>query len=400
MVELTENECLTIVKKVIGPNSFNILNYSTKRFGDFLGYLGEYYRLIITVRINSCEIQDLQFFVKSLPIVDFRNRRDMLIETGIFCKEMKIYESLLQKFVEFEKLHDDNEMWCPTIYLVRDDLIVFNDLTIIDYKVLPFSTFDFTQQHVEATLKSLANLHACSIAYEKKEKISIGKEFSDILFETSITDIPWFTAGLKIIKVIARDEFGIENSDEFYDKIFGVIEIMEKSPFDIPKVLCHRDIWKNNLMFRNDPLNCVLIDFQTSRYLSLSVDVTMAIICTTKRAHYEDMMSYYLQFYYQQLESKLSKFSINLKNIMKYQNFLKSCQYHKKVLLVYNTLVVTETQVPEELFNDFSKEDHVEYLGGDRWRLVKRFMDKDAMFKQRILESVEAVIDEFCDQKN
>ncbi|XP_070506688.1 uncharacterized protein [Chironomus tepperi] len=395
MVILTENECLTIVKKVIGPKSFNVLNYTSNRFGDFLGYLGEYYRLIITARVNSCDVQEFQFFIKSLPIVDFRSRRDMLIESGIFRKEMKIYENLLQKFVELDKLHDDNEMWCPKIYLVRDDLIVFEDLTTIDYKVLPFGTFDFTQQHVEATLKSLANLHACSIAYEEKEKLSIGKEFSDILFETSIYDIPWFTAGLDIIKIIAKDEFGIENSDEFYDKIFGVIEVMEKSPFDVPKVLCHRDIWKNNLMFRDDPLNCVLIDFQTSRYLSLSVDVTMAIICTTNRNHYEKMLSYYLKFYYQHLERKLSKFSLNLKMIMKYQNFLKSCQYHKKVLIVYKTLVVTETQVPENLFDDFSKEDHVEYLGGDRWRLVKRFMDKDAMFKKRILDSVKAVIDEF-----
>ena len=360
MIELNENECLKIVRKAMRKENVKIENFSSEHFGDFLGYLGEYYRLRITASVNDSENQEFQFFVKSLPIIDMRSRREMLIETGIFRKEMKIYENLLQKFVKLDNLHDDNKMWCPTIYLVRDDLIVFNDLTIIDYKVLPFSTFDFTQQHVEATLRSLANLHACSIAYEEKEKISIGKEFSEILFETSVTDIPWFTVGLKIIKIIAENEFGIENSEEFYEKIFGVIKIMEKSPFDVPKVLCHRDIWKNNLMFRDDPLNCVLIDFQTSRYLSLSVDVTMAIICTTKRDHYEKMMDYYLHFYYQHLERKLSKFSINLKMIMKYQNFLKSCQYHKKVLLVYKTLVVTETQVPEELFKDFTKEDHVE----------------------------------------
>ncbi|KAL7026863.1 hypothetical protein ACKWTF_005207 [Chironomus riparius] len=399
MIEFSENECLMIVRKATGNENVKIENFSAEQFGDFLGFLGEYYRLKITAKVDNSADQDLQFFVKSLPIIDMRSRRQELIETGIFRKEMKIYENLLQKLVELDKLHDDNEMWCPTIYLVRDDLIVFNDLTIIDYKILPFSTFDFTQQHVEATLKSLANLHACSIAYEKKEKISIGKEFSDILFETSITDIPWFTAGLEIIKIIARDEFGIENSNEFYDKIFGVIEVMEKSPFDVPKVLCHRDIWKNNLMFGNDPLNCVLIDFQTSRYLSLSVDVTMAIICTTKRAHYEDMMSYYLQFYYQQLEIKLSKFSIDLKALMNFNIFVQSCEYYKKVNLVYKSSVVSLTQVPQELFQNFTEDDYKEFASGDRYSLVKTFMEQDETLKERLIDAVGAIVEEFEDKK-
>ncbi|XP_070506316.1 uncharacterized protein [Chironomus tepperi] len=393
MIEISENECLVIVRTATGNENVKIENFSAEHFGDFLGYLGEYYRLKITAKVDDSTDLQFQFFVKSLPIIDMRSRREMLIESGIFRKEMKIYENLLQKFVELDKLHDDNEMWCPKIYLVRDDLIVFEDLTTIDYKVLPFGTFDFTEQHVEATLKSLANLHACSIAYEEKEKISIGKEFSDILFETSICDIPWFTAGLDIIKIIAKDEVGIENSDKFYDKIFGVIEVMEKSPFDVPKVLCHRDIWKNNLMFRDDPLNCVLIDFQTSRYLSLSVDVTMAIICTSNRNHYEKLMSYYLQFYYQHLERKLSKFSIDLSTLMNYEVFLQSCEYHKKVLLVYKTFVVSLTQVPQELFKNFSDDDYRDFASGDRYRLVKKFMEQDETFKERLLDAVGAVIE-------
>lgn len=395
MVEFSENECLRIIQKADPKSDLKFMSYTTERFGDHLGYLGEYYRLWITVHLNNEKIEKLQFFVKSLPIVDIRSRREMLIESGIFHKEMNVYRNLLQKFVELDLEHKDDGLWCPRIYLVREDLIVFSDLTLQDYEILPFSTFDFSQQHVEATLRSLANFHACSMIYEYKEKVCIGKQFGDILFETSIADIPWFTIGLEIIRHIAETDFNVENSDLFYEKIFSITEMQENSPFNVPKVLCHRDLWKNNLMFRKNPLHCVLIDFQTVRYLPLSVDVIMAIICTTRREHYERMLSYYFLYYYQHLDRKLRKFSINLKTLMNFQNFVKSCKYHKKVVVVYKTLVVTETQVSPELFDDFTKEDHVEYLEGDRYKFVKKFMDHSSGFKERMLESIQAVVDEF-----
>lgn len=395
MLEINESECLTIVKKATGKENIAIEKCSNKHFGDFLGYLGEYYRLKITAKIDDLEAEEFQFFVKSLPIIDMRNRRQMLIETGIFKKEMNIYEKILKKFIALDINDEEDDRWCPVIYLVRDDLIVFNDLNIQHYKVLPFDTFDFPQNYVHIALKSLANFHACSITYEKNEKATIGKEFSDILFETSVADISWFTAGLDIVKNIAAVDFNIENSEIFYKKILNVIDIMESSPFDVPKVLCHRDLYKNNLMFREDPPNCTLIDFQTSRYLSLSVDVTMAIICTTNRQHYEKMMNHYLKYYYEQLERKLLKFNINLNLIMSFDNYMKSCEYHKKFSLVYKTFVVTLVQVPYQLFNNFTENDYNEFASGDRYSLVRKFMEQDELFKERLLDAVDAVIKGF-----
>lgn len=396
MIELSENECLTIVKKATRRENVKVVNFSTKQFGNFLGFLGEYYRLTVNARVNEEDAKEFQFFIKSLPIIDMRNRREMLIESGIFRKEMDIYRELLQNFVE---MSIDDEVWCPTAYLIRKDLIVFNDLRLQGYDLVDFGDYNFPQEHVEATLKSLANFHACSILYEKVENATIGDKFKDILFETSVKDDPWFLSGLDVVKKIAKDEFGIDNSEIFYKKIKSIIDIMESSPFDVPKVLCHRDLWRNNLMFREKPLHCILIDFQTCRYLSLSVDVTMAIICTTSREHYEKKLEYYLQFYYQQLQENLLKYSIDLKSLMSYEEYVNSCEYHKKVSLVYKTFVVTLTQVPRELFKNFTTKDYNEFAEGDRYSLVKKFMEQDEALRSRLIDAVDAVVKVFHYQK-
>lgn len=63
--------------------------------------------------------------------------------------------------------------------------------------MLPFR-YTFQKLHVEETLKALARFHASSIWYEETEGKIIGDEFKDILFETSLCDIPWCHAGLKV----------------------------------------------------------------------------------------------------------------------------------------------------------------------------------------------------------
>jgi hypothetical protein len=396
MVNLTVDECLKIVRISTKSAKVEVKNFSTVHFGDFLGFLGEYYRLIITATVDGGAPSDLQFFVKSLPIKDLRSRRSMLISSGIFKKEAKIYENLLSKFVD---LDEGGAPWCPQVCLVRDDLIVFNDLTLEGFTVLPDTAVDFEDEYVEATLRSLASYHACSIAFERKEGVTIGEAYGEILFETSIKDIPWFHAGLRTIQKVAETKFKVESSEDFYGKIFDTKDTMEESPFDIPRVLCHRDTWKNNLMFRRSEdgrVDCVLIDFQTARYLPLTVDVNMAVILTTRRAKHAAMRSHFLQFYYENLSERLRAFGIDLKSLMSLESFEKGCEFHKRLFLVYKAIAVMLTQVPQELFEGFSEVDYRDFGQGDRCRLVLRFMEQNEFFKECLVEAVGGVVEEFC----
>lgn len=91
----------------------------------------------------------------------------------------------------------DPNRWYPYLYLARDDLLVLDDLSQSKYQMLPFR-YTFQKLHVEETLKALVRFHASSIWYEETGGGIIGDEFKDILFETSLCDIPWCHSGLKV----------------------------------------------------------------------------------------------------------------------------------------------------------------------------------------------------------
>jgi Ecdysteroid kinase-like family len=189
---------------------------------------------------------------------------------------------------------------------------------------------------------------------------------------------------------------------DFYEKTFKVIEIMESAPapFKVPKVLSHRDMWKNNLMFAHDeklgfdkPLRCVLLDFQTARYLPITVDVLMTIVCTTRREHREQLYAFYTKFYYQKLTDELQKFNLDLSAEMSFENFAKSCDYHKTFALLYNVIVLMITKIPRKYFVDFSEDEFREFAEGNRSKFVLDYMEKDAHYRELLVEAVEAVIE-------
>lgn len=192
-IELNESECEKIVKTATRNENVTIVKFNIEGFGNYLGFLGEYFRLKIDAIVNDSK-SELNFFVKSLPLNDLKQRK-MLEDTGIFRKEVTVYKNLLMDLME---IMNGKLKWCPRGYFYRDDLLVLDDLSLENYEILPFR-FKFTQQHVEVTLRTLASFHCCSIVFEEKQKKSIEREFGEMLFETSVADIQWFHSGLQVI---------------------------------------------------------------------------------------------------------------------------------------------------------------------------------------------------------
>lgn len=421
-VELSEIECEKIVKNAAKHENVKVETFSLESFGLKNGFLGEYFRLKINAAVNN-EPQVFNFFVKSLPVTDLKQRK-MLIETGIFRKEVKLYEDLL---LDLSKLSTKENCWCPNGYYFRDDLLVLDNMTLKGYKMLPFR-FKFEKSHVDLTLKSLASFHCSSIVYEEMNgKNSIVNEFEKVLFETSVADITWYHAGLKVITflivlcsfmvysrfiysqaiyeiALQKTKYGKTHTDliieTFYPKIFESIENMESTPSNVITTLSHRDVWKNNIMFKfaddnsfENPLHCVLLDYQTIRYLSITIDALMAIICTTTRSHYEENYNCYLRFYYDQLASELKIFSIDLCSKMSFENFTKSCEFHKTFSLVYNCIILMITTIPQEYFIDFTEDEYRDFAEGNRSKFILDIMQKDSTYEESLIEAVEAAIE-------
>lgn len=174
---------------------------------------------------------------------------------------------------------------------------------------------------------------------------------------------------------------------------------MESSPYKVLKVLAHRDIWRNNLMFKFDenfglehPVHCVLLDFQTARYLPITIDVVMAIICTTTTEHQEEFDSHYIGFYFEQLSKELRRFNINLEAIMSLDDFTNSFAYHKAFALVYNVIVLMITLIPREYFVNFNDDEYRDFAEGNRSKFVLDYMSKNSLYEKRLIEAVEASV--------
>ena len=175
---------------------------------------------------------------------------------------------------------------------------------------------------------------------------------------------------------------------------------MESNPQKIITVLAHRDLWKNNLMFTfadensyENPLQCILLDFQTVRYLPLSIDVVMAVICNTTRDHHEKNFKSYIKFYYQNLSKELQRFNLDLSSKMSFELFEKSCEYHKTLALIYNAVVVMITMAPPDYFTNFTEDQYKEYVEGNRSKFIFDIMEKDQVYRENLIEAIEAVIE-------
>lgn len=69
-----------------------------------------------------------------------------------------------------------------------------------------------TESQMNVLLKSLATMHACSIVYEERNRLSIGEELNDVLREMTVTpDVVFYTAGVRV-----RNLFILKFLSKFY----------------------------------------------------------------------------------------------------------------------------------------------------------------------------------------
>lgn len=142
----------------------------------------------------------------------------------------------------------------------------------------------------------------------------------------------------------------------------------------------------------DEKLHCVLVDFQTARYLPIPIDVLMAIVCDSETRHQEKLFDRYVEFYYAKLSAELKNFDVHLESKMTFENFAKSCDYHKTFALVYNVIVLMITSIPRSFFGDFTEDEYRDFADGNRSRFVLDYMEKDSKYNDTLVEAVETAV--------
>lgn len=213
----TLEECNKILANLLADKNEQgvLLNFDIVPATEHTGFLGEYFHLYFQYQLeDQKDVQTSRLFVKSV-IFQNANMEFYMEKMGLIEKEIKLYDLLneLKKFCKFSFFFcgpnlniypmTAKHVWSAKCYFTRKDLFVMQNVEDMGYVALPPGTRFLNENQMGPILKSLATLHASSIAYEKQQGKTIGVEFRKWLKEVSVDpEVEWYTTGLRVCTII------------------------------------------------------------------------------------------------------------------------------------------------------------------------------------------------------
>lgn len=289
-----------------------------------------------------------------------------------------------------------DKSWIAQCYFLKDDLLVFEDLKFKNFEI---KAEPLDELHVKAALSSLAKLHAASILAERR----LGKSWIDLypevleegLFVRQGTVYKWFKSSVDVNVAIA-EKLGFDHKSvpKVINQIFDKTTPSKRRQ----NVICHGDLRSHNLMFDDSqPIpKCVLVDFQFLRYVPPMFDVLQLMYLTTRRDFRKKREIEMLKHYHGVLCKTLRNNSDGQVDIPSFSDILEEYEemriigaitaalYHPTILV--NGELVAETMTNSDGFADFM-------YGADRVEFLFKYMERDAVFKDRLVESITELIE-------
>ena len=271
---LEPETCFQIMKNKLHLDSIKHLSitYDFESHRELSGFLGQYFTLKVTfIDPKSTEdTQKLNFFIKLLPTRG--GQLDFVKKSESFEREHGLYTKLFPKM-----LTSVEKSSVPECFLsIEGYALVLEDMTSKEYKML--DKFGFMElEHCLVVVKTLARFHARSFIFEEtnqttvlkfchEENIPVNK--CDSIFQSTLD----FYAKNLLSIIDLMTEIDLERRERCKVKISEISsEHFEKiAPSKkYMNVLCHSDLWNNNILFKYDEHGkvdqCCFIDFQIAR---------------------------------------------------------------------------------------------------------------------------------------
>ncbi|NP_001162025.1 juvenile hormone inducible-like protein [Nasonia vitripennis] len=388
---LDREEVAIMIKEAFGTATKLVKYYSTNLSDKRVGFMSSHRTLVVVVEENDCEQKTYSFFLKSIPY-EIENQLSWILESKIFTKETNFF-----KFIVPELMASINDKsWIARCYFVKDDLMVFEDLKVKKFKI---STKILDEPCVRAALSSYAKLHAASILAERR----IGKSWIDlypelleeVLFVCKGMSYKWINTGVDINVAIAEKlGFDHKSVSAMFSQIFDKAAPSKKRQ----NVLCHGDPWSYNLMFDDSqPLpKCVLVDFQVVRYVPPMFEIAQFMHITTGREFRKQRETEMLKHYHDVLCKTLKENSDGQAPVPSFSDILDQYEEMKIVGIIsaalYNPTILVNGDVMTEKLKSFDGFADLMF-GSDRVKFMLEYMEKDTIFKDRLVECITELIE-------
>lgn len=403
--KISKSDCHQIIARKLQTENFTLVGFEEKKFQKVQGFLGDHFSLSITIKHKGNE-ETHSFFVKSLPSV--QSQKKFVVEINGFYKEIGFfttYQDLL-KNRSINILQDS----VPSCYFTKDTNLVFEDLSVKGYTICS-SREPLSLNYVKLTLQNLAKLHASGLILEEKASFKLNEKLEKELAETFFSDgemvrksIDAYKTGAYAFIDLSHDNNMKISQEWFKQKVDEVLDLQKLYACPSRKfrnTICHGDVWTQNFMYKieqGQPKNCVLVDFQATRYGPPAQDVLAFLHLTTNREFRDKHREELLCFYHQELNSILERF--DLKDLITKEEFDASCRFYKRYALVKAIVllqIVTMSQeAASELFSN--QEKALSVFFEDKYDFMIEISKKDPIFRNIYFEAL-AELREFFEEQ-
>lgn len=251
-------------------------------------------------------------------------------------------------------------------------------------------------------------MHASFVIYEEKngkfssDDVGKLKELAYPKDPQSIRGIG-FANGVKVLTKLIELIPKYKNSPKIakiklqFPKICSkLLELVEPSK-KYRNVLCHGDLWINNLMFKYDeekPIECKIIDFQLTRYAPPAMDLATFIFTSSSRGFRKLNVNEIINVFCNVIENELKAHNINLKALSRDEIF-KSYEEFKIAGLIEATIfahLILPDEIAYEVYQ--SSEEYEKFLSQCREKVCKKAFEVN-YYRDRVTELLTELIDNF-----
>lgn len=403
---LLDSDINKIVERKLRSNNFRVLHWSLDSLEETNGFLGLYYTLSVAVKIDD-RSKYFKFFAKTPP-PNISPQYDFLLKTDTFNKEIVVYSEIVPRMGV-----GNGSKWLPDYYLGKSNVII----VLEDAKQSGYVTLNkhqpFDDEHCILVAKTLSIFHSRSLILDEKLRRDNGQTIFD-LYGEYLKEVAFVEGEEMMEKYLSSCFKGACTIIDMHEKLSRdeatfikncVSKWMQKIPEWVKSsekyrnVMCHRDLWANNIMFKRDPagkpIDCYLVDFQFLRYSPPAVDFVLCFYLSTDRATRRRCHDLLLDVYYDTMKKELSAEGLDVEACLPRAQFIESCEDVKVLALTYavtnlQIILLTQEAAQEYFVRSTDQLEQVVY-GDQRPDLIKSQCRSVKLFQSRITEIVDEI---------